>query len=142
MPSRAAGLVVLGLLAVPLAAQPEAKLRKPRLDLRAAPRFAFSPVNVLFTAELTGGDEVEEFYCPEIEWVWDDGGKSVHESDCAPFVEGATKLERRFTAEHTYGKAGTYNVKATMRRAGKALLAQTVRVTVRAGFGDPTIEDP
>jgi hypothetical protein len=66
----------------------------------------------------------------------------VHESDCAPFVEGATKLERRFTAEHAYGKAGTYNVKATMRRAGKALLAQTVRVTVRAGFGDPTIEDP
>ena len=27
----------------------------------------------------SGGDDVEEFHCPEIEWDWDDGGKSVAE---------------------------------------------------------------
>ena len=37
------------------------KPRKPRLDLRAAPRMAFSPVNVFFIAELQGGDDVEEY---------------------------------------------------------------------------------
>ena len=58
------------------------KLKKPKLDLRATPRMAFSPVNVLLVAELTGGDDVEEYYCPELEWDWDDGGKSVHEADC------------------------------------------------------------
>ena len=40
------------------------KQKKPKLDLRATPRMAFSPVNVLLTAELTGGDDVEEYYCP------------------------------------------------------------------------------
>ena len=88
------------------------------LDLRAAPRMAFSPVNVLLTAELMGGDDVDQFYCPEIEWNWDDGGKSVHESDCAPLEAGGT-FERRFTAQHAFRQAGTYNVKVTMRKANR-----------------------
>ena len=131
-------------LAAPVAgdARPEAKLKKPRLDLRATPRLAFSPVNVFLTAELQGGDDVEEYYCPELEWDWDDGGKSVHEGDCPPFVTGTTKIERRFTAEHEYRRSGIYNVKVTMRRASRSLAASNVRVTVRPGLGDRTIERP
>ena len=136
------GRVALALaLALPLAAggaaAEESKPKKPKLELRANPRMAFSPVNVFFTAELTGGDDVEEYYCPELEWEWDDGGKSTTESDCAPY-EAGTKIERRFTAEHGYGLAGVYNVKVTFRRSGRTFAAQTVRVTVRAGLGDPT----
>ena len=117
------------------AAANEAKPKKPKLDLRATPRMAFSPVNVLLTAELTGGDDVEEYYCPELEWDWDDGGRSVHEADCPPMEAGAA-IERRFTAEHAYRQAGNYNVKVTMRRASKAFAVATVSVTVRAGGGD------
>ena len=63
----------------------EAKPKKPTLDIRVSPRMAFSPVTVHLVAELKGGDDIEEYYCPEIEWDWDDGGKSVHEADCPPF---------------------------------------------------------
>jgi hypothetical protein len=87
-----------------------------------------------------GGDDVEELYCPELEWDWDDGGKSVHESDCAPFEAGVTKLERRYTAEHEYRKAGVYNVKVTMRRSNRPLAVASVKITVRPGLGDRTIE--
>src|SRR5262245_16857809 len=73
--------------------------KRPRFDLRATPRMSFSPVVVFFTAELTGGDDIEEFYCPELEWDWGDGGKSVHEADCPPYEDGF-KIERRFSAEH------------------------------------------
>ena len=112
------------------------KPRKPRLDLRAAPRMAFSPANVLVTAELTGGDDVsDDYYCPEIEWNWDDGGKSVHESDCAPLEAGGT-FERRFTAQHAFRQAGTYNVKVTMRKANRPVAVATATVTVRPGAGD------
>lgn len=117
----------------------EEKPKKPRLDLRVTPRMAFSPVTVLVVAELQGGDDVEEFYCPEVEWEWDDGGKSVNEGDCAPFEPG-TKIDRRFTAEHDYRKAGVYNVKVTLRRAGRAIAANSVRITVRPGLGDRTME--
>lgn len=111
------------------------KPKKPHLELRASPRMAFSPVNVLLTAELIGGDDVEEYHCPELEWDWDDGGKSVHESDCAPLESGGT-FERRFTAQHAFRQAGTYNVKVTMRKANRPVAVATATVTVRAGAGD------
>ena len=120
----------------------EVKPKKPKLDLRATPRMAFSPVNVLLTAELTGGDDHEDFYCPELEWDWDDGGKSVHEADCPEYEAGKSKIERRFTTEHEYRKAGMYNVKLTMRHANKTLAQQTIKITVRPGLGDRTMETP
>jgi len=123
-------------------AKPEAKLKKPRLDLRATPRMAFSPVNIFLIAELQGGDDVEEYYCPQLEWDWDDGGKSVQEGDCPPFVAGTTRIDRRFTAEHEYRRAGGYTIKVTMRRANRSFAASNVRVTVRPGLGDRAIDRP
>ena len=129
-------------LVAPLPAGADAKPKKPALDMRVTPRMAFSPVNVLVVAELKGGDDIEEYYCPEIEWDWDDGGKSVHEADCDPYKDG-TAIDRRFTQEHMYPRAGIYNVKASFKKAGKTVLAGTIRITVRAGAGDPTgIREP
>ena len=134
--------VALGTPAPASEAKPEVKQKKPRLDLRATPRMAFSPVNVFFIAELQGGDDVEEYYCPEIEWEWDDGGKSIQEGDCPPFTPGTTKIDRRFTAEHEYRRAGVFNIKVTMRRANRAFAASNVRVTVRPGLGDRSLNRP
>jgi hypothetical protein len=127
---------------VPARAGEEAKSKKPKLDLRATPRMAFSPVNILLTAELTGGDEVEDYYCPELEWDWDDGGKSVHEADCPEYEPGKSKIERRYTAEHEYPRSGMYNVKLTMRHGSKVIVQTTVKITVRPGLGDRTMEGP
>ena len=134
-------LAVLSLafaVAASAAADGAPKPKRPRLELRASPRMTFSPAHVLFTAELTGGDDVEDYHCPEIEWDWDDGGKSVQETDCKPFEPGVTKIERRFTAEHDYRQAGIYSVRVTMRRAERPIASTTVRVTVRPGLGDQT----
>ena len=111
------------------------KGKRPGLELRSSPRFAFSPANILFVAELKGGDDVEELYCPEVEWEWGDGGKSVKEADCDPWAEGAT-IERRFSANHTFQFAGIYRVKVTLRKTGKNVLSQTLALTIRAGLGD------
>jgi hypothetical protein len=136
--SKTAALVAALCVAVPALArgdEKDKKLKKPGLELRATPRFAFSPARIMFTAELKGGDDVEELYCPEIEWEWGDGGKSVEESDCDPWGPGS-KIERRFTAHHEYPFAGLYPVKVTLRKSGKSVAAQTMQITVRAGLGD------
>jgi hypothetical protein len=129
---------VLALLVLALAASAPAgesvKPRKPRLDLRASPRFSFTPATVFATAELNGGDDVEEFYCPALVWDWDDGGRSAHQADCPPFRPG-TPMERRFTAEHAYVRPGVYNVRVHMLRASRPLAMASATVTVR-GFGD------
>jgi hypothetical protein len=132
--------LVFAVAVVGAGAAGDEKPKKPHLELRASPRMAFSPVEVMLTAELVGGDDVEEYHCPELEWDWDDGGKSVHEADCAPFDPGKTTLERRFTADHEYRKAGEYRIKATMRRANRTLASATVKVTVRPGLADPSVE--
>jgi hypothetical protein len=117
----------------------DAKLSRPRLDLRATPRIAFSPAVVLLTAELVGGDELEDYYCPALEWEWGDGTHSVHESDCPPYQTG-TQLERRYTTEHGFRHAGDYNVKVTLRRSGRVLATASARIALRPGLGDTAAE--
>lgn len=114
--------------------------KKPRLDLRAAPRISFSPTNVLITAELMGGDAQDDLHCPELEWDFDDGSRSVRESDCEPLEAGA-EFQRRFTAQHAYRRAGDYTVKIIMRHNSRQVAAASVTVTVRPGAGDMTSID-
>jgi hypothetical protein len=97
---------------------------------------AFSPVNVFFTAELTGGDDIEQFYCPEVEWDWGDGGKSIQESDCAPYELGKSQIERRFTADHVFKRAAVYTVSVTLRRNRRSFAKADIRITVRPGIAD------
>jgi hypothetical protein len=120
---------------IPVALQAGDKPKKPRFALRGAPRMAQSPANIFFTAELQGGDDMEEYYCPALEWDWDDGAKSTHEADCSPYQAG-TEIQRRFTAEHTFVQQGNYEVKVSMKRSDKVIAIARVTITVRPGLGD------
>lgn len=119
------------LIALALATPAAAGTRpsRPRFDIRASPRVSFLPGPVLVVAELNGGDDLEEFYCPGLEWDWGDGERSLHEADCAPFEPG-TSLERRFSARHVFRQAGEFDVRVTLRRADRSLARATVHVTV------------
>lgn len=110
-----------------------AKTKRPTLGVRVSPRMAFSPVGVIAMAELTGGEDSEAFYCLAIEWDWDDGSKSLQDSDCEPYEPG-TKIERRFSSEHYYSRAGSYNIRAALRAQDKIVAANAFRLIVRQGI--------
>jgi hypothetical protein len=77
------------------------KEKRPKLTLTARPPIAMSPARVSLTAELAGGpDDLEDFYCPTIEWDWGDGTSSETTSDCDPYEAGKSTFRRRFTVEH------------------------------------------
>lgn len=116
-------------LAAPGPAREMRNPRKPRLDLRASPRVAYPPASVVVVAELVGGDEVEDFYCPELVWEWGDGNRSAHEADCPPFEPGM-ELSRRFVERHVYRQRGEHTVRVTLRHAGQSVAAASTRVTV------------
>ena len=61
MPYRAVLAMILFSLAASAPASDRAKVRKPRLGVRATPVFSFTPANVFVTAQLTGGDDVEVY---------------------------------------------------------------------------------
>jgi hypothetical protein len=123
---------------VPLSARAveDDKADKPKLELRAHPRNSFSPATVKFFAELDGGDDLEEYYCPEVEWEWGDGTKSLREADCEPWEPG-TKIKRLFIETHTYRSSGLYRVRIELKRLDDAFVAREVDITVRPGPGDP-----
>jgi hypothetical protein len=133
---------VLALLAVlalaapgPAGSNDDDEGKRPELYLRATPKFAFSPANILFTAEFKGGDDVEELYCPEVEWEWGDGGRSVAEGDCDPWEPGV-KIDRRYTARHEFQRSGNYRVRVIFSKADKRIVQQSIQVQVRPGAGD------
>jgi hypothetical protein len=114
---------------------------RPELDIRATPRTGFSPLSVLFTLELKEGDDREDYYCPELEWEWGDGDRSVQESDCDPWVPGETKIARRYTARHLFRFSGIYTVTVRLRRVDRTIARITHRITIRQGAGEQFPQD-
>jgi len=127
---RPAAVLVLALLAGPLASAADREEgRRPVLKLRATPGVSFAPANVLLIAELVGGDTVEEFYCPEVVWDFDDGRRSTSQSECEPFG-GDSSLERRFLVRQSYAHPGEYRPTITLRRADGVVARAAVTVLV------------
>jgi hypothetical protein len=135
--------VVVGFVGAALAddAQKPKKLKRPALELRVSPRFSFSPAHLVFTAELKGGDDQEEYYCPEVEWEWGDGGRSVQEADCDPW-KSDTKIERRFVSRHLFVESGIYETRVTLRKADKMIATRSIELTVRPGGGERPFPSP
>jgi hypothetical protein len=121
------GAVALALATVGYA---ETRPKKPHIALRAAPRIVMSPARVLAIVELVGGEDVEEFYCPGLEWDWGDGSRSYHEEDCAPFEVGA-QIQRRYSASHVYSHPGDFSVRVSFRRAEHTLVTSSTQILVR-----------
>ena len=133
---RSAVVVLLGLaLLIPSTAGSDAAVDEPRLKLRTARRVAFSPVDVFVVAELVGGDDLEEYYCPGLVWDWGDGSRSASQSDCSPFEPGH-ELQRLFTARHVYRHAGHHRVRLILHKANRAVASASMKILVRSRFGN------
>ena len=120
-----------------LGAQRDGGDRKPSLSLRATPPVGFSPLRVRVVVDVRGGaDDYSDFYCPTIEWAWGDGTVSENSEDCDPYQPGKSTIRRRFTAEHVYRQAGTFQVFFRLKQKDKTIAASSSQVQVRAGIRD------
>lgn len=110
--------------------------KRPKVTLKAQPIISIAPSKVTLRAELVGGaNDYEEFYCPTIEWDWDDGTQSESTSDCEPYEAGKSEIKRRFTVEHVF-RAGYYHVAFRLKRRDKAVASATATVQVQGGAAD------
>jgi hypothetical protein len=109
--------------------------KKPSLAFRLTPPFGFSPLKVRVTVDVRGGaDDFADFYCPAIEWDWADDTVSENSEDCAPYEAGKSTIVRRYTSEHTYRRAGSYQIYFRMKQKGKIVGAGNGTVQVRPGI--------
>lgn len=136
---RLAGLLSLvgTLIVMPIAVEalsdesPQGKGR-PKSALRVNPTLVFVPQRIVATVELTeGADDHQDYYCPRIEWLWDDGTTSESAEDCDPWEAGTSEIRRRYTTDHTYKEPGTYNVIFRMKQGSKIVLSLRQQIRAR-----------
>ena len=137
----AGALAMLGALAVTHAAGgpdgpgAQDKPKRPKITIRSSPAMAFTPATLTFTAELKEGDnDFEDFYCAAVEWDWDDGTVSESSDDCEPYEKGKSEIRRRYTVQHKYTIANTYNVQFRLKQRGKVVAVTRTRVTIKPGM--------
>jgi hypothetical protein len=116
----------------PLFAMPEMQGKgKPKAQLRINPSTIFVPQRIVATVELTeGANDFQDYYCPKVEWIWDDGTTSESGTDCDPYEAGKSEIRRRYSADHTYRDPGNYQVQFRMKQGTKTVLS--LREPVRA----------
>lgn len=131
------GLVVLG-AAYQSRAGVEPGKSKPSVTMKATPVMGFSPVRVVVSAELRGGDDSRELYCGTEEWDWGDDTRSKNEADCDPYEEGKSAIKRRFSLDHVFQSAGDYRIEFSLKQKNKVIARGATEVKVRPGIRDNT----
>lgn len=117
------------------AAQRDEKGKKPSIVLKVTPQVAISPAKIRVSVELRGGaDDYEDYYCPTIEWDWDDDTRSESTEDCEPYSAGHSSITRRYSAAHTYEESGVYKATFKIKRKDKVLALASVNVQVQPGL--------
>jgi hypothetical protein len=116
------------------AAQRDAADKKPSLSLKANPPAGFAPLRVHLTVDVRGGaNDYADFYCPTVQWDWDDGTISENSEDCNPYEAGKSNIQRRYSADHTFRLSGDYRVAFRIKQKDKVISATTTTLTVRPG---------
>jgi hypothetical protein len=111
---------------------------KPTLNMRATPASGFAPLKVSVTVVVQGGaNDYEEFYCPSVEWDWDDGTKSEEKIDCDPYEAGRSEIRRNYRAEHKFEFGGTeFRVQFRLKQKNKTVASTSTTVRVQPGIRD------
>jgi hypothetical protein len=109
---------------------------KPEVELKPSRRMAMLPAgpyptSVVFTLTVKDAGD-EQFYCPRIEWEWEDETRSTEESDCPPFEEAtAADHVRRWTKSRDYRRPGTHKVRVRLYKGDKVVKSVETQVDVR-----------
>jgi hypothetical protein len=113
-----------------------AEQTKPKVELKATPQFAalgigpraFATVRFRLSVK-DGGDE--NYYCPRLEWWWEDDTKATEESDCPPF-ETAPKEdhERSWTRSRQFWEPGSHVIRVRLYKGDRLIRTIETKVEI------------
>jgi hypothetical protein len=102
--------------------KPKTEPKRPQISLKATPASGMVPIRVSGIAELKGGDDdFADYYCPTIEWNWDDGTVSESSNDCEPYEAGKSVIKRKYTVTHPYKQGGHYRITFKLKQKQKVV---------------------
>lgn len=112
----------------------------PKVELKASPRATMlavgqCSVEVRFVLSVDPrGDE--DYYCPRVEWEWEDETRSTEESDCPPYdAAKPAGLRRAWTRVRHFKYADEYRIKVHLYRADRRIKTVEALATVTGWAG-------
>jgi hypothetical protein len=114
----------------------------PKAELRALRQMSFlktgsCDVEVAFRLVVSHRGR-EDYYCPRVEWVWEDGTTSEEESDCPPFAEASADDERQvWTRRRAFQGSGRYVVSVRLFKADRLISTLEAEAVVIGWSGFP-----
>ena len=122
-----APLALLLLLAAPA---------KPKVELKPSPQMAMlgvgprSAATVRFRLSVKDGGN-EDYYCPRLEWEWEDGTYSSEESDCPSFDKAQPQdHDRSWTRSRQFWEPGNHTVKVRLYKAERLIRTIDAKVEI------------
>ena len=109
---------------------------KPKVELKATPAFAMlgvgprSAATVRFRLSVKDGGD-ENYYCPRVEWEWEDETKATEEGDC-PAFEAAQKEdhERSWTKSRQFWEPGNHVIRARLYKGDRLIRTIDAKVEI------------
>lgn len=151
MMKKALGFLILVVFVAPMAMtstivdEPVLKLKAPRSTFmrprmpneRRRPQVTIRVSAEIEDLDKVAAEDLEDYYCLEEIWEWDDDTESEYAPDCDPYQEAeegkeASELKTYFSASHGYRMPGSYNIWLRLQRNGKTMLAGNVRIQIRS----------
>jgi hypothetical protein len=109
---------------------------KPKIELKASPRLAQlgmpprASATVMFRLSVKDGGH-EDYYCPRVEWEWEDDTRATEESDCPPFAEAQkADHEKSWSRSHVFWEPGEHTIKVHLYKGDRLIKTLDTRVEV------------
>ena len=94
-------------------------------------------VDVVFRLVVQDGG-VEDYYCPRVEWQWEDDSVAVEESDCPPFAEAAAEDHRKvWMRSRDFQNSGRYRVRVRLIKGDRVIRKMETTAVVTGWAGHP-----
>ena len=109
---------------------------KPKVELKPSPQMAVlgvgprSAATVRFRLSVKDAGN-EDYYCPRLEWEWEDGTYSSEESDCPSFDKAQPQdHERSWTRSRQFWEPGNHTVKVRLYKAERLIRTIDAKVEI------------
>jgi len=109
---------------------------KPKVELKPTPQFALLGIGSRASATVRFRLSVkdagnEDFYCPRVEWEWEDGTRSEEESDCPEFASAApADHDKSWTKSHAFWEPGSHVIRARLYKGDRLIRTIETKVEV------------
>ena len=109
---------------------------KPKTELKASPQIATlgvgsrSAATVRFRLSVKDAGN-EDFYCPRLEWEWEDDTRATEESDCPPFADARPDdHSRSWTRSRQFWEPGEHTIRVRLYKGERLVRTLESKVTI------------